>query len=96
VRGVGVSPDGHRLLITSNQGPWVLVLALPSGDVLGWIPLCDMPNFVVFRRDSRIAMVSCSLADRVAVVDLVDLRLLHQVEVGSFPEEMAVFPEQAE
>jgi hypothetical protein len=32
----------------------------------------------------------------VAVVDLVDLRLLHQVEVGSFPEEMAVFPEQAE
>jgi YVTN family beta-propeller protein len=60
VRGVGVSPDGHRLLITSNQGPCVLVLALPSGDVLGWIPVCDMPNFVVFPRDSRIAMVSCS------------------------------------
>jgi hypothetical protein len=86
VRGVGVSPDGHRLLITSNQGPWVssvliwlsqellpggqtfklghypwvLVLALPSGDVLGWIPVCDMPKFVVFPRDSRIAMVSCS------------------------------------
>jgi hypothetical protein len=36
------------------------------------------------------------LLRRLAVVDLVDLRLLHQLEVGSFPEEMAVFPEQAE
>jgi YVTN family beta-propeller protein len=94
VRGVGVSPDGHRLLVTSNQGPWVFVLALPSGEVLGRIPVCAMPNFVVFPSDARTAMVSCSLADQVAMVDLVTLRLLHQVEVGPFPEEMAVFPDE--
>jgi len=84
---VGVSPDG-RLALTGEYGPndapgrHLVVIDVAEGRLVGRIDLGpkSRPHSVVFLPDGRRAVATLEQSDRLALVDVVDRRVL-----GTFP-----------
>ena len=84
---VGVSPDG-RLALTGEYGPndapgrHLVLIDIPEGRQIARIDLGpkSRPHSVVFLRDGRRAVATMELSDQIALVDVVDRKVL-----GTYP-----------
>jgi DNA-binding beta-propeller fold protein YncE len=86
---VAVSPDG-RLALTGEYGPndgpghHLVVIDVAEGRLLGRVDLGpkSRPHSVVFLPDGRRAVVTLEQSDRIALVDVVDRRVLRTYPTG--------------
>jgi YVTN family beta-propeller protein len=86
---VAVSPDG-RLALTSEYGPndrpgqHVIIIDVAEGRQIGRIDLGPKtrPHSVVFLKDGRRALATMELADRVALVDVADRKVIRTYPTG--------------
>ena len=86
---VAVSPDG-RLALTGEYGPndapgrHLVLIDVSEGRQVGRIDLGpkSRPHSVVFMRDGRRAVATMEQSDRIAVVDLVDRKVLRTYPTG--------------
>ncbi len=86
---VGVSPDG-RLALTGEYGPndapgrHVVIIDVAEARLVGRIDLGpkSRPHSVVFMPDGRRAVVTLEQSDQIALVDVVDRRVLRTYPTG--------------
>jgi len=95
--GLGVSPDGKTLWVTSIFANAVFAYSLPGLDLLGHVklpeirvegraPISAVPNWVTFTPDSRRLYVSNAAARSVSVIDTSAMKLVATVPVGEVPK----------
>jgi DNA-binding beta-propeller fold protein YncE len=88
--GIGITPDGTKLLAVSALGGYVAVYHLPDYQFLGTITVGEDPNWVKFRSDSKIAFISNRGGNSLSVVDLTQMREIKRVKVGQMPARLSV------
>jgi len=95
--GIGVSPDGKTLWVTSIYANGVFAYSLPDLTSLGYVPLPALklpgrdpigavPNWVTFTPDSKRLYVSNAGARSVSVIDTQNLKRIATVPVGEVPK----------
>jgi YVTN family beta-propeller protein len=88
--GLGITPDGKRLLANASLMDFVALYSLPDLKLLGTIPVGREPNWVVFSRDGRFAYVSNRRDNTVSVISIAEAREVKRIETGEFPQRMTV------
>jgi len=95
--GMGVSPDGKSLWVTSIAANAVYAYslpelklrgqaALPALKVDGRKPISAVPNWVTFTPDSKLLYISNAAARSVSVIDTGSIKLMATVPVGEVPK----------
>lgn len=88
--GLGVTPDGTKLLAAASLAGYVAVYALPDYRLLGTIEVGEDPNWIKFRSDSKIAFVSNRSSNTLSVLDLAQMKEIKQLKVGRMPARFSV------
>jgi YVTN family beta-propeller protein len=88
--GLGVTPDGTKLLAAASLAGYVAVYGLPDYHFLGTIEVGEDPNWIKFRSDSKIAFVSNRASNSLSVLDLTQMKEIKQVKVGRMPARFSV------
>jgi YVTN family beta-propeller protein len=94
--GLGVSPDGKTLWVTSIFANAVFAYSLPGLEPRGYVklpeirlqgrdPISVVPNWVTFTPDGRL-YVSNAAAKSVSVIDTAGMKLVATVPVGEVPK----------
>jgi YVTN family beta-propeller protein len=95
--GIGVSPDGKTLWVTSIPNNAVFAyslddlkllgqVALPVLDVPGHGPIGAVPNWVTFTPDGKALYVSNAALRSVSAIDTNDMKLIATIPVGEVPK----------
>jgi YVTN family beta-propeller protein len=94
--GLGLTPDGKLLVVTSVVGDYVGLYAVPGHKLLGTVPTGKAPNWVTFGHDGRVCYVSNAGSDDVAAVDLSARKEMARIKVGRMPKRLltVVVPER--
>jgi YVTN family beta-propeller protein len=88
--GLGITPDGKRLLANASLLGFVAVYALPGLELVGTIPVGREPNWVVFSKDGRFAYVSNRRDNTVSVISVAEAKEVTRIATGEFPQRMTV------
>jgi YVTN family beta-propeller protein len=97
--GIGVSPDGKMLWVTSIAANGVFAYSLPEMKLAGWTPLPEIrvdgrapissvPNWVTFTPDSKLLYVTNAAAKSVSVIDTGAMKVIANVPVGEVPKRL--------
>lgn len=86
---LGITPDGERAVAVDPQGDRITVIDVASRTVVGTIGGLGSPRGVAIAPDSRTAFITSAGASSAILVDLVLMRELRRVEVGSAPDGVA-------
>jgi YVTN family beta-propeller protein len=90
--GLKITPDDRTLLAAASIAGYVAFYALPECALLGTVPVGSEPNWIVLGSDNSLAYVSNRAEDTVSVIDIDARAEVARVEVGSYPQRMAVVP----
>jgi YVTN family beta-propeller protein len=88
--GLGLTPDGKYLVANASLSGFTAIYAVPGLELLGTVPVGREPNWVAFSRDGRFAYVSNRRENTVSVISVAERREVARLEVGEFPQRMAV------
>ncbi len=88
--GLGVTPDGTKLLTASSVGGYVAVYKLPDYALIGTIKVGDDPNWIAFRSDSKVAFVTDRGSNALSVVDLATMSDVKRIPIGRMPQRLSV------
>jgi YVTN family beta-propeller protein len=86
--GIGVSPDGKTLWVTSLLDNSVSVFSLPNLKRTATIPVGNGPDWLTFTPDNRMCYVSNAGSDSVSAIDMALLRELTRIPVGKVPKRL--------
>ena len=86
--GIGCSPDGHSLWVTSLLDNSVSVYSLPDLKRLATIPVGNAPDWITFTPDNRRCYVSNAGSDSVSAIDMTSLHELSRIPVGKVPKRL--------
>lgn len=85
--GIGVSPDGKTLWVTSRPNARVYTYSLPDLKLLpGSIDVGGRPDWVTFTPDSRLLYIATENTDSVVVIDVAARKEVTRVKVGRSPK----------
>jgi YVTN family beta-propeller protein len=84
--GLGVSPDGRTLWVTSRPNARVYVYALPDLTLLGHVDLGGRPDWVTFTPDSKTVYISTENTDSTIAIDVASRKQLAKIAVGDSPK----------
>ena len=85
--GLGVSPDGKTLWVTSRPNARVYTYSLPDLQLLpGSVDLGGRPDWVTFTPDSKLVYIATENTDSVVVIDVAKRKEVTRVKVGSAPK----------
>ena len=88
--GLGITPDGKRLVANAALMGVVAIYALPDLKLLGTIPVGREPNWIAFSKDGRFAYVSNRRDNTVSVISIAEAREVTRIATGEFPQRMTV------
>ena len=88
--GLGIAPNGKRLVANASLLGFVAIYSLPQLELAGTIPVGREPNWVVFSKDGAFAYVSNRRDNTVSVISVADSKEAARVRVGEFPQRMTV------
>jgi YVTN family beta-propeller protein len=88
--GLGVTPDGTKLLTASSVGGYVAVYRLPDYTLIGTVKVGDDPNWVAFRSDSKVAFVTDRGSNALSVIDLDTMSEIKRIPIGRMPQRLSV------
>ncbi len=86
VLGLGLSPDGRRLLIASEGNRRLFLVDTARDVIVSGIGMAAPPRRAAVGRSGKRAWISTPAAGSVSLVRVPDLRVLRKVDVGSAPE----------
>jgi len=86
--GIGRSPDGRTLWVTSLLDNSVSVFSLPDLKRLATIPVGNAPDWLTFLPDSRRCFVSNAGSDSVSAIDMLSFHELARISVGKTPKRL--------
>lgn len=94
--GLGLTPDGKLLVVTSVLGDYVGLFAVPDDKLLGTVATGKAPNWVTFGRDGRVCYASNAGSNDVSAVDLSARKEVARFKVGKMPKRLltVVVPER--
>lgn len=81
---LSASPDGRRMAVVDGQGNRLMIADVATHAFVGSIPLAQ-PRGVIIAADNRTAYVTLA-AGELAVVDVVDLKVLRRLAVQASPD----------
>lgn len=85
--GLGVSPDGKTLWVTSRPNARVYAYSLPDLKLLpGAVDLGGRPDWVTFTPDSKLIYISTENTNSVVVVDVAARKEVTKIKVGKSPK----------
>jgi len=85
--GLGVSPDGKTLWVTSRPNARVYTYSLPDVKLLpGAVDLGGRPDWVTFTPDSKKLYIATENTDSVVVIDVAARKEVTRIKVGSAPK----------
>jgi YVTN family beta-propeller protein len=85
--GMGVSPDGKTLWVTSRPNARVYTYSLPDLKLLpNPVDLGGRPDWVTFTPDSKLLYIATENTDSVVVVDVVARKEVTKIKVGRSPK----------
>jgi len=84
--GIGVSPDGKTLWVTSRPNRKVYAYELPNLKLLGEVVIGKSPDWVTFSPDSKTVYVSTGGANAVSAIDIATRKELTRIPVGESPK----------
>ena len=85
--GIGVSPDGKTLWVTSRPNARVYVYSLPDLTLLpGPIDLGGRPDWVTFTPDSKLIYIATENTDTVHAIDVSGRQEVAKIKVGKSPK----------
>jgi YVTN family beta-propeller protein len=85
--GIGVSPDGKTLWVTSRPNARVYTYSLPDLKLLpGAVDLGGRPDWVTFTPDSKLLYIATENTDSVVVVDVAARKEVTKIKVGKSPK----------
>jgi YVTN family beta-propeller protein len=87
--GLRITRDGKILIANGSMYDLVAFFALPSMDLLGWIPVGDDPNWITITPDGKHAYVSNRASDELSIIDLATRKEINRIKVGKYPQRMA-------
>jgi YVTN family beta-propeller protein len=88
--GLGITPDGTRLVANASLLGFVAIYSLPDLTLVGTVPVGREPNWVVFSKDGRFAYVSNRRDNTVSVISVAEGKEVTRIETGEFPQRMTV------
>ena len=80
--GLGVTPDNRYLVANSSLNSSVYVYRLPELELVGGVRVGHSPNWITITPDSKIAYVSISGENRVAALDIENVRVVADIPTG--------------
>lgn len=84
--GIGVSPDGKTLWVTSLLDNSISVFSLPGLKRLATTPVGHGPDWLTFSPDNQRCYVSNAGSDSVSVLDVASRKELARIPVGKVPK----------
>lgn len=84
--GLGVTPDGRTLWVTSRPNARVYAYSLPDLKLLGAVDLGGRPDWVTFTPDSKQVYISTENTNSTVVVDVAARKEIARVKVGASPK----------
>jgi YVTN family beta-propeller protein len=85
--GIGVSPDGRTLWVTSRPNARVYTYSLPDLKLLpNPVDLGGRPDWVTFTPDSKLLYIATENTDSVVVVDVAARKEVTRIKVGRSPK----------
>jgi YVTN family beta-propeller protein len=85
--GIGVSPDGRTLWVTSRPNARVYTYSLPDLKLLpGAIDLGGRPDWVTFTPDSKLLYIATENTDSVVAIDVASRKEVARIKVGRSPK----------
>jgi YVTN family beta-propeller protein len=84
--GLGVTPDGKSLWVTSRINSRVYGYSLPDLKLMGNVEIGKEPDWVTFTPDSKLAYISSSGNDTVSAIDIATLKEVARITVGKSPK----------
>jgi YVTN family beta-propeller protein len=85
--GIGVSPDGRTLWVTSRPNARVYTYSLPDLKRLpGAIDLGGRPDWVTFTPDSKLLYIATENTDSVVAIDVASRKEVARIKVGRSPK----------
>jgi YVTN family beta-propeller protein len=86
--GLGLTPDGAELWVTSLLDNSMYVYDLKANKVSGRVQVGDGPNWVVFSPDGKYVCVSNADSDDVSIIDVESQHEVTRVKVGKAPKRL--------
>jgi YVTN family beta-propeller protein len=86
--GLGLSPDGKQLWVTSLADARVYVYHVDTRQLLGKVLTGKCPNWIAFSPDGRYCCVSNSGSDDCSIIDTQTQREVARVNVGKGPKRL--------
>lgn len=90
VHGMGLTPDGGKLWITSVADAGIYVYDLKTGKLGSKITVGGCPNWISFSRDGRYAGVSNADTDDASILDVKAEKEMARIKVGKAPKRVLV------
>src|SRR5688500_14040075 len=84
--GLGVSPDGKTLWVTSRPNAKVYVYSLPDLTLLGNADLGGRPDCVTFTPDSKLVYIATENRDITVALDVATRQVVSKIPVGKAPK----------
>jgi YVTN family beta-propeller protein len=82
---IAVTPDGQKLLVTSQEGNTLLVVDAVRHEVMARIPVGLKPHTAVCSTDGRQVFVTNQWSNTVSVADLKSMKVVNTINVGGGP-----------
>jgi YVTN family beta-propeller protein len=84
--GIGVSPDGKTLWVTSRPNRKVYEYSLPDLKLMGEVAIGKSPDWITFTPDSKTVYVSTGGANAVSAIDIATRKEVMRITVGESPK----------
>jgi len=88
--GIGLSPDGKNLYITSQVLNSVTIVDVATNSIISEIPVGKDPNWVDFTQDGKYAIVSNTASGDVSVIQIETKKVIATIKVGKSPKRLAI------
>jgi DNA-binding beta-propeller fold protein YncE len=90
---ISISPDDSMVFTSDQTKPQLAVIDTSTKKIKTWVPLLSLGYGTAPTRDGRWLLVAMPAADQVAVVDLNELKVAHNIKVCGSPQEVHVQPD---
>jgi YVTN family beta-propeller protein len=84
--GIGITPDGKTLWVTSKMNSHVYVYSMPDLKFIGGVKTGDHPDWLTFTPDSKRIYVANAGSNSVTAIDVATRKEVAEIRVGQVPK----------
>jgi YVTN family beta-propeller protein len=84
--GMGITPDGKTLWVTSRMNRRVYAYSLPDLKVLGEVPVGNDPDWITITPDGKMVYVANAESNSVSAIDTASKKEVARIPVGEGPK----------